>query len=370
MAPAALLPPWGSSVSLAWCLLWLAAVWLVHSWRRSDASLLAAHQTVLSLAAVVFAVARLQAAQPGVDLWQLVLTPHGLQTCGIALAIVSLVWVGVRIAAGTIQLPPDRSQLWAELLENRFCVDRIVRLVLPVAQLILLAVVLLPDVAQEFGVQGAVRLFESGPTAWILWALLAATAVVSLWERWRDEEMIAALLIVVAAAWLIAGRFQNDLAVASASRWSLAIAGLAVSVAMGGMPSRRAPCTHGRRVGMSPQATTCLPGSAVKACHPILTLQVLLVALAWLPVLLLTAIAASLQFSGSVPPGPVYGSIFARLGPQVSYLVPLLLVIAALVGHAIRERAAGYAFAAGLVLQMAVALEYILRRAPYAANPR
>ena len=383
MAPAALLPPWGTSLSLAWCLLWLAAVWLVHSWRRGDASLLAAHQAALSLAAAVFAAARLQAVQPGIDVWQLVLTSHGLQTCGIALAIVSLVWVGVRIAAGAVPLPPGRFRLWADLLENPFCVDRIVRFALPVAQVMMLAVAVLPDAAQELGVPGTVRLFVAGPTAWLLWALLAATAIASLWQRWRNEETIAALLIVVAAAALIAGQFQSDLAVASALRWSLAITGLVVSVAVwqqqrsgawcraagakidGRQSSRHTPCavrpaapaarlfqkseTSG---GRHTDHASMVPG----ACY-----FVLLAALTWLPVLLLTAVAALVQFSGSVPPGPLEGSLFARLGPQASYLVPLLVVIVALVGHAIGQRAAGYAFAAGLVLQMAVALEYVLR---------
>ncbi|MGO9113745.1 MAG: hypothetical protein ACLP9L_31325 [Thermoguttaceae bacterium] len=348
MVPAALLPPWGSPLSLAWCLLWLAAVWLVHSWRRSDASLLAAQQTVLSLAAAVFAMARLQAVQPGIDLWQLVLTPNGLQTCGIGLAIVSLLWIGVRIAAAMVELPPGRSRLWADLLENPFCVDRILRFALPAAQLALLAFVLLPDVAQEFGAKGTVRLFESGLTAWVLWALLAAAAFASLWDRWRIEEMVETLMIVVTAAGLVAGHFQADLAVASGLRWSLAIAGLAVSVVVWQRQHLIAGCqATGIKVEMGATSVS--------------TVRALLAVSTWLPVLLLTSVAAFVQFSGTVPPGPVGGSLFARLGLQVSYLVPLLLVIAAMVVYAIRERTAGYAFAAGLVLQMAVALEYVLR---------
>ena len=40
--------------------------------------------------------------------------------------------------------------------------------------------------------------------------------------------------------------------------------------------------------------------------------------------------------------------------------MPLALVIGALVGYALRERSSGYAFSAGLVLEMAVVLGYAL----------
>ena len=43
-----------------------------------------------------------------------------------------------------------------------------------------------------------------------------------------------------------------------------------------------------------------------------------------------------------------------------SHLAPMAPVIAALVGHALRERSSGYAFSAGLVLEMAVGLGYAL----------
>ena len=47
-------------------------------------------------------------------------------------------------------------------------------------------------------------------------------------------------------------------------------------------------------------------------------------------------------------------------GPNISYLVPLALVMLGLIGHALRESSAGYAFGAGLVAEMAVILGYAL----------
>src|SRR5262249_26498410 len=59
-------------------------------------------------------------------------------------------------------------------------------------------------------------------------------------------------------------------------------------------------------------------------------------------------------------PRPVPGSFFAEAGWLVSNLVPLALVALGLVGHALRERSPGYAFAAGLVADAAVMGGYAL----------
>ena len=79
-----------------------------------------------------------------------------------------------------------------------------------------------------------------------------------------------------------------------------------------------------------------------------------------LPVLALTVVAAVYRFGGITPGGPAANTLFDRLGTNVSYLVPLALVMLAMVGHAIRESSAGYAFSAGLVAELAVTLGYAL----------
>ena len=79
-----------------------------------------------------------------------------------------------------------------------------------------------------------------------------------------------------------------------------------------------------------------------------------------LPVLGITVLAAGLQIGGVSPVGSLAKSFFERLGPTQSYLLPLLLVIAGLVGHALRERSSDYCFSAGLALEMAVGLGYSL----------
>ena len=88
--------------------------------------------------------------------------------------------------------------------------------------------------------------------------------------------------------------------------------------------------------------------------------RTVLLATTALPVVGLTVLAAMLRLVG-VPPGgplaPASSPSSARSGPD---LVPLLLTIVGLVGFAVRERSAGYAFSAGLVLELAVTLGYAL----------
>ena len=89
---------WSSTASLAGCLYWLAAIWLAIGWRRRNALLFAAHQLMLTLATGVATAAWLKhqswlAAGPG-DL----LHPYSLQAFGIALGVLSLLWIVARIA--------------------------------------------------------------------------------------------------------------------------------------------------------------------------------------------------------------------------------------------------------------------------------
>ena len=65
--------------------------------------------------------------------------------------------------------------------------------------------------------------------------------------------------------------------------------------------------------------------------------------------LVLTIIVAGLRLSGLSTTGPSTTSFFAQVGWIASNIVPLVLVSVGLVGHSLRERSAGYAFAAGLV---------------------
>ncbi len=146
---------------------------------------------------------------------------------------------------------------------------------------------------------------------------------------------------------LVAGRFAGDLAAASALRWGLAVCFLVLSAAIWG----RKRLLHGCRPA---HAGVDLDSGGRLAAHCVT------LATTALPVLALTVVAAAYQFGGITPGGPAANTLFDRLGTNVSYLVPLALVVLAMVGHAIRESSAGYAFSAGLVAELAVTLGYAL----------
>ncbi len=78
------------------------------------------------------------------------------------------------------------------------------------------------------------------------------------------------------------------------------------------------------------------------------------------PVLVFTSIVAIIAFNGHRTSGPSADSFFAHIGFSASNLVPLALLSAGLVGHALRERSAGYAFAAGLVANATLVGGYAL----------
>lgn len=74
------------------------------------------------------------------------------------------------------------------------------------------------------------------------------------------------------------------------------------------------------------------------------------------PLLLLTGLTAYIGLNLLPAAGPLAGSELVRL--PLSLALPLLVAAAALVGHALRERSAGYAYAGGCLVTLAGALWY------------
>ena len=232
--------------------------------------------------------------------------------------------------------------------------DWILRHALVAAQLAVVVVCLLPGVGEEltagFGVSAGFRQTQQmicGGGAWLLLGVLAAMLIAALWQRWRNAELVSSLLLAATVPCLVAGRFAGDLAVASALRWGLAGCFLVVSAAIWGRKRLLRVCRQARM-------SVDLDRSGSWIAHGVS------LATTALPVLALTVVAAFCQFGGTKPGGPAVNTFFHRLGPSVSYLVPLAMVMLAMVGHALRESSAGYAFSAGLVAELAVTLGYSL----------
>jgi hypothetical protein len=342
-----LLATWQSTAALAGCLFWLAAVWLLLAWLHQNRDLLSAQQVALTAATVVAATAWLQAQNWVGRLPDDLLEPRNLQCYGIALGAISLAWIIARIALR--DNPASRGLLTAD----EPGVDWAIRHAVVWLQTLVAAACVTPSVIQELsahspGAHAADAVQRAwGPAAWILLGLLAVMLIAALWERWRSAEMVGLLLLGPTAACLAAGRFAGEVAVGSALRWGLAISFLVGSAFI---------WQRHRLLAWSRLAKTRV---VLDSDGPRIARTVLLTLTAW-PVFIVTFFAAVLRFASVTPGGPAAGSCFDQLGLNVSYLVPMGLVILGLAGYAVREVSTGYALSAGLVAQLTAAMGYAL----------
>ena len=186
-----------------------------------------------------------------------------------------------------------------------------------------------------------------GGCAWILLGVLAIVVIAALWEHWGRAELEIGLLLAVSVPVLVANRFAADFSAASATRWALAICFVVCSAAVWGRKWLKMLCEK-LHVKLD------MPQEGPRTARGVLVI------LSALPVILLTLAAAMIQLAGYKLNDPLANTFFDNISPTLSYLVPLALIIIGLVGYALRESSAGYAFGAGLVAEMTVILGYAL----------
>jgi hypothetical protein len=185
-----------------------------------------------------------------------------------------------------------------------------------------------------------------GSGAWMLLGLLALVLLAALREKGRTSIVLGLLVLAVTVPLLAAGAFASDVAAASALRWGLALCFLTCSA----LVWLRRPLA---RVAESAGVIFSADSSAVVGTHTLLGLVAV-------SVMFLTTQVALLGFAGLQPSGPAPQSIFAEMGWIVSNVMPLVILTAGLVGHAVRERSPGYAFLGGLVANISVTGGYAL----------
>ena len=83
------------------------------------------------------------------------------------------------------------------------------------------------------------------------------------------------------------------------------------------------------------------------------------------PIVLLTTIVASRRMAGSHVGFPDAQTVFGQMGTTMSYAVPLLVLVAVLVGHAIREKRTAYMLAGSALLQFVTCLAFALTLLPH-----
>lgn len=375
--------PFAGSSGLATRLGWLAAAWLLLAWRNVSPRLFAAFQAALA-GSVVFGVATaLERAGWYADSPHPWLDPWTVQAQGSALAVWCLAWIAARIGTrpfrGGLETSGDGASVWGLLDPRRLSFDRYVRGAV-LAALVVLAVYgagpgvireLTPGVAPaparlEFVGVPYTHAVDAG--SWALLLLVVAVLLAGQWERFRRLDLLGSLLAVCTAAPLWAGRWDADVAVASALRWADAVVLLAASALIW---ERERLAAWAWRLGWRTDrdsgdigVSAQLPSSGdrvLQDSHPgRLLASALVLVLTALPIVTMTVLAVGATLFGPTIAGPAAHSVFARLGAALSYTPPVLLVAAALAGYAVRERSPGFGLAAGLALNLAATAAYVL----------
>ena len=304
--------------------LWLAALWAVAAWGMTSHVLFALFQCALTAGAAFDILAATDAPMT---------SPRTLQFQGIMLAGLSVAWVGLRAALGRL----------SPLLRTPWSVDRVLTILLAAGVLALGIWGAAEPIARELAQQAAsiastnLDAAARAPLAWVFLAVALLALLLQQRERVSFERLSAIFLVLAGGALLLAGRFETSNSAASAWRWLCAFSLAGGSAIIWMIPPR--PREHGWALPLS-KAT--------------------LLAFTIAPIIAVTSYSAAIALAGGDIAGPIAGTLFARMGNSINYLTPLLLTMLVLIGFAIRERSAGFAFSAAMVLNFAVSLGYPL----------
>lgn len=328
-------------------LFWLSALWLILSWLRGWPWLFTAFQAVLTLAVLFGSLVWLDrqdwfihSASEGVARF---LDPRSLQAYGLSLGLLSLGWVLVRIAWSS-------HPAVQRLLEPGWPgVDRLVLAALVLAQLVLAVWGVFPALARELALprlaemlpdwEPAVRVHAHGPGAWALLGLLVIVLIVALWERSAPVAVLGLVISGITLPILTAASFETGRDVGLVLRWGLAAVFVGISIPIWERDRLQ-------RLGCASAA----PFDLAASCRG------LTVAGTAVPVILLTILTALAHWGEASPLGSIGISWLGRLPWLLVAAPPLVFVSLGLLGHALRERSAPYAFAAGLVANVTASL--------------
>jgi hypothetical protein len=380
---------WQPTAMISARLFWLAGIWLALLFLIRWQAIFMAFQIALTCALALFVKVQLQD-----NIWYAYyphawLHPWSLQIQGGILVLLSLCWVGLRIFTRGLVTEQQRSAsqektataeeaaaregdgqesfgkesfsgvAWQFLNSRWPAFDRLVMWGIALGFVLLAGYGAMTGIRQELATRGTVAYawnlagfpheYALGPGSWILLGLLLMAMLSSYWERRRAVYIWGALLVLSAACSLLAGRFEAELASASSWRWLAAIFLLLVSLPLW-FEDRVRP--HLRSFGWPALEQTQARVFARNTGRLLLALMLTpLLALTFYPVL------RAIQYRQVT--GPSAG-IFLLMGNTLSYCVPLVIVALVLIGYAVRERSALYAFAGGLCFNLTLTIAHLL----------
>jgi hypothetical protein len=350
---------WETTAMIDSRIFWLAAIWLAVISVIRSRFMFIAMQSALSAGLALAIKLALQNTEWYAYLPNAFLHPWSLQLQGAAIVVMGMVWLVLRAAVPNQNADSAESR-WPTLRYylhgSRFAFDRILTVGVGVAFFVLAIYGALPGVVIELSWPGAPLGIDDlagfphaavfGVGAWLLGGLLLIAFLANgLIER-RPGFLLGALALVFAGAPLLAARWESAGATASAWRW-LAAGLLLVS---------SAAVWQRRRISAALAPWGINPDRLEGWGTPV---RLALLMLGAAPALLFTLVALNGVLVGQPVGGPSAG-VFYAIGPTVSYAIPLILVVIALMGHAVRERSNGYAFEAGLLTVFTVTASHLI----------
>ncbi len=325
-------------------LLWGTAAWGVIAWTLARRALVAVFQAVGYLAAAVGLLAALLYEPWFARSYHPETHPWTIQLLAAALGTVSVLWMILRRAMKRLLRVPKRRIL----AEDRVPLEHLVLLGVGFVGLLLTFVSVLPTVSRELFSHGD----SGGPQAplalawrgWVLTGVLVIATALALAERVTRGRVLAALAVGLMPCLLLAGLAHSERAGGSALRWCLASYVLLGSALVWG---RRRLLEWARRMGL--EVGRHVARDARDAL--LWTLGPWLLLLSLVPVL--TALVT--PDAGGAAPGGVFGALPVWL----SYLLPLLVIVAVLLVHAAQRQRQGLAVHATVTLGLAVAIAFL-----------
>jgi hypothetical protein len=320
----------------------LAAAWLGLLVLSHTPQFFTAFQMTLALGAILLTRSYLQSFEWYADQSNTWLHPWALQIQGSVLGVFCLIWLTLRVLARKRMAGHEGEQSWIErlLLDMPVAFDHLL------AGALVIGFVVLTVFGTGFGIRKELTSPVRSPPAFafgfphelifgvgslILLIILLAVMFGNQRERRSYPFALGTLLMLWAVCPLLAGRFELQVATASAARWSVALFLLGISIAHAA--GRKSMFTKSLRDFDTTRAVALL-----------LTLT---------PLLFLT-LSPTIDDVNYVPGRGPQSGIFTAMGVVALYGVPLILAAAALGIHAMRQRSAAYAFSAGLLVNLTV----------------